>query len=472
MPDLNFSAILQDPTTRELVQDNSLVRQFLDPLYPRNLFRGEAPSISQPGQSGDRFIFTGTGLMQPVTEPIVPGDTPDAQDYTKEQWDMQLHEYVGRAPDTHMPTSALAIVNLLTENLHKLGLHAAQSLNRKVRDNLCNAGMSGWTVASAAVSGASTIPVQRLNGFTTARRPDLPAGEPVQFAAVSSNNPLSITFSHGGTNYTATVVGYTPATAGDQTGPGTLTVLETVTLSARDAIWSMDASYMVRASGGNSIDSVTGANMGFTYDLYRAAVARLEDQNVPKLPDGYYHWHFNSTSKSELFATDEAQRLLTSLPDHYWFTEFALGTILGGLVFVDTETPRASNVVGGLQNTYVSGRKGERFGGEMYNASGDEIQRPICIGAEAVYEYFNDMSGLITAAGVNGEVGEFQPARLTANGVEVNADRVQVFIRAPIDVLNEMVTSIWKCLMDWPCRTDAATGDAARYKRVCVVESL
>jgi hypothetical protein len=477
---MDFSVIQAAPEVRAIVQDNSLIRKFFDALYPRNLFRGEAAPIHQPGQSGDRFIFTGTGLMDVSPEPLAPGDEPAENNYEKEQWDMQLHQYADRCPDTHMPTSMVAIVNLLTENVHKLGLNAAQTLNRKVRDNLYNAGMSGWTVASALTSSGTTIHVTRLNGFTRARRPDLSAGEPVQFATVSATNPLQIQYKNGGTVYNATVTGYTPTYSGDETGPGDLTVLETVTLAARDPIWSSDHSYMVRPSDVFTVDGLTGASsFGMTYSLFRKAVARLEDSNVPKMPDGYYHVHMNSYSKGQLFDSDESQKLLTSLPDHYWFKQFTQGEVLGGLIFNDTECPRSSNVRGGSANTYAGGgraAKGERFGGELWNTIGGvkglEIQRPIFIGAEAIYEYYNDLSGLLTEAGVNGVVGEFQPAKLTNNGVEINADRVQVFMRAPVNVMGDVVTSIWKSIMDWPTRTDATTGDSARYKRVVVAEHV
>ena len=108
--------------------------------------------------------------------------------------------------------------------------------------------------------------------------------------------------------------------------------------------------------------------------------------------------------------------------------------------------------------------------GETMNATGLEIQRPIFLGAEAVYEYYADLRGLITEAGINGQIGDF--SQLTNNGVEVNADRVQVYLRAPVNVMGDLVTGIWKTIMDWPCRTDSATGDASRYKRVVVCEHI
>ena len=475
---MNFSVIQQDPTIRALVQDNSLVRQFRDPLLPRNLFRGEAAAVHQPGNAGDFFVFTGAGLMSPNPNPRNPKNEPAPKDYQKEQWNMQLHEYYDRCPDTHMPTSIVAIVNLLNENLAALGKNAGQTLDRAVRDRLYNAGMSGWTVAAAnAAANATTVSVVRLNGLTTSRRPDLTTGSPVQFQTISSNNPLQINYVHGGTQYSFAAIGFTPEFSGDEVGPGTLTVATggiPTAISARDAIWSSDSTNIIRAAAGaNSIDALSSTSTnGFTYDLYRQAIGRLEDMSVPKMADGYYHVHMNSYSKGELFSSEEQQRLLTSLPDHYWFKRYTLGEVLGGLIFNDVQCPRKNTVIGGATNTYVGGEEGEMFGGETINASGLEVQRPIFLGAESVYEYYNDLSGLVTEAGVCGVVGEFQPAELTNNGVEINVDRVQVYIRAPVNVKGDIVTSIWRSIMDWPTRTDATTGDAARMKRTVVVEHV
>ena len=471
---MDFSVIQQSPQVRELVQQNVLQREFKDALYPRNLFRGEAEPVEFPANVGDSMVFTGRGLMKPSTKPLKPGDEPRAKSVEYEQWSAQLHQWVGRAPDISTVTDLVSIARLFVSNIQALGLDAGMSLNRVVRDRLYNAGLSGQTVATVTATSGHTITVARLNGFTTARRPDLSTGSAVKFDTVSSNNPLIAYTKHAsGSVLTLTITGFTPAYLGDETGPGTLTVAETLSgsnVTARDPIWTADASFINRAGGGLSVDAVTGASMGFTFDLFRSSVGHMADNNVPKMPDGFYHTHFNNYSKGQLFSSDEAQKLLTSLPDYYWYKEFTIGEVLGGLVFEDTETPQYSNVQGGSSNTYDGSDMGEAFGGEVQNTTGDKIQRPIFIGAEAVYEYYRPLGGLVTEAGVNGQVGEF--TNLTNNGIEVNVDRVQVYLRAPVNVTGDIVTSVWKSVMDWPCRTDVLTGDSARFKRTVVCEHI
>lgn len=471
----DFSVIAQSPQVRDLVQQNVLQREFKDALYPRNLFRGEAEPVEWPANIGDSMVFTGRGLMKPSTKPLRPGDEPKAKSVEYEQWSAQLHQWVGRAPDISTVTDLVSIARLFVSNTQALGLDAGMSLNRIVRDRLYNAALSGQTVATVTATSGHTITVARLNGFTTARRPDLSTGSAVKFDTVSSNNPLiAYTKNGNGATLQLTITGFTPTYPGDEIGPGTLTVAETLSgsnVTARDPIWTADASFINRAGAGLSVDSVTSTGHGFTFDLYRSSVGHMSDNNVPKMPDGYYHTHFNNYSKGQLFSSDESQRLLTSLPDYYWYKEFTIGEVLGGLVFEDTETPQASNVQGGTANVYAGDPDfGEEFGGELKNNAGDLIQRPIFIGAEAVYEYYRPLGGLVTEAGVNGQVGEF--TNLTNNGIEVNVDRVQVYLRAPVNVTGDIVTSVWKSVMDWPCRTDSLTGDASRFKRAICVEHI
>jgi hypothetical protein len=470
---MDFSIIAASPQVRELVQQNVLQREFKDALYPRNLFRGEAEPVEWPANVGDSMVFTGRGLMKPSTKPLRPGNEPQAKAVEYEQWSAQLHQWVGRAPDISTVTDLVSIARLFVSNTQALGLDAGMSLNRIVRDRLYNAGLSGQTVATANYGPATAaLPVARLNGFTTARRPDLVGGSTVKFDAVSSSNPLKIHYKHAGTVYDVNVIGFSSTYTGDEIGPGTLQLDANVTVTARDPIWSDDCSFINRSGGGLSVDSVTGASHGFTFDLYRSSVGHLSDNNVPKMPDGYYHSHFNNYSKGQLFSSDESQKLLTSLPDYYGYKEFTIGEVLGALVFEDTETPQTSNVSGGSTNTYDGDPvTGEEFGGEMRNGitAADAIQRPIFIGAEAIYEYFRPLGGLVTEAGVNGQVGEF--TGLTNNGIEVNVDRVQVYLRAPVNVMGDIVTSVWKSVMDWPCRTDSLTGDKSRFKRVVVCET-
>lgn len=457
MPD--FSTILQSPDIRALVQENILERAFHDALYPRLMFRGEASPMTWPANVGDTMVFTGVGLIKKQMKPLQPGTDPVPSTYSVEQWTAQLQQYAGTI-DTHMPSSIVAIANLFLRNAQQLGLVAGQTLNGITRDKMYNAALAGSTVCDTAQSAVTVLKVKRLNGFTTARSS---AGSTVRFDTVSSTNPLSITV---GASQVRNVIGYTPTTAGDTTGPGTLTLDAAVTVSDRDRVLASDRSFIVRVGGGDRVDDVGSNDLLRLADI-RSAVSRFWQENVPEQADGRFHCHMDPTSQGQVFADPEFQRLLTSLPDYFMYRQFALGEILNTVVFRNSECPVPETVDGGLTATFS---QDDPFAGELYSdgtTAGTKIHRPLFTAAGCIYEYYQDLGQLITEAGVTGRVGE---PRVTNNGIEVMTDRIQLIIRAPLNRLQDSVAASWKFIGDWPIRTDATTGDAARYKRLLVIE--
>lgn len=465
MPD--FSTIAQDPTIRALVQENILERKFHDALFPRLLFRGEASPVLWPANVGDTMVFTGAGLIQPKMKPLTPGVDPVPSTFSSEQWTAQLQQY-GDAIDSHMPTSIAAIADLFLRNAQQLGVSAGQALNRLVRNRLYNAGLAGHTVADTAQGPTTTLRVKRLNGFTRARRPDLPAGSPVRFDFVSSSNPLPIKiFDTTPAEVSRTVIGFTPDTPGDEVGPGTLTLNAAVTVLDRAYVIADNRTYLVRVGGGNKVDDVGSSDLFRLADV-RAAVSRFWQMNVPEhVEDGYFHCHLDPTSQAQIFADNEFQRLLTSLPDYYMYKQFALGVLMNTVFFRNSEAPVPETVFGGLTATFS---QDDNFAGELFNnglTTGVKIHRPLFVGYGFIHEYYQDLMGLITEAGITGKVAE---PRISNNGIDVMTDRIQLIIRSPQNRLQDVVSTAWKFIGDWPARTDVTTGDAAAYKRVVVVE--
>ena len=466
MPD--FSVIAQDPTVRALVQENLLERQFHDALFPRTLFRGEATPVEWPTGVGDTQIFSAPGLIEPNMEPLKPGVDPTPKTYSVEQWFAQLQQY-GDTIDTKMPGSMVAIASLFMRNAQQLGLQAAQSLNRKVRDVLYNSAESGWTVADGAQAAVSTLRVKRLNGFTRARNPTLAGASQVRFDLVSAANPLSIQiFDTAGPAYvTRNVTSFVADTAGDEIGPGTITFTGgAVTVLDRAAVKSVDRTFIVRAGGGDKVDDVGAADLP-TLGTIRDVVARFWDMNVPEFADGRFHCHLDPISQAKIFADAEFQRLLTALPDYYMYKQFALGELLNTIFFRNSECPTRSKVAGGTTATFL---QKDPFAGELFNngvaATGVPLHRMLFTAQGCTFEYYSDLSQLISDAGLNGKVATPQ---ITNNAIEVMADRIQLILRAPQDRLQQMVSTTWNFIGDWPLRTDASTGDEARFKRTCVI---
>lgn len=465
---MDFSTILQDPTVRSLVQDNLLERTFHDALFPRLLFRGESSPVLWPANVGDSLVFTGAGLIPPDQTPLIPGTDPTPVSFSAEQWSAQLQQY-GQTTDTHMPTSITAIANLFLRNAHQLGLAAAQTMNRIVRNRLYNAGLAGWTVAAATSVASTSLRVMRLNGFTRARRPDLPAGAPVKFDPVSSNNPLAIKLFDNGAEVSNTVIGFSPDTPGDETGPGVLTLgAATTNVALRAYVIADNKTSLVRVGGGLKVDDVGASDLLRLSDI-RQAVARFWSMNVPEHPDGYFHCHLDPTSQAQVFADQEFQRLLTSLPDYYMYKQFALGVLLNTVFFRNSEVP-VPETVSGTTGPYLWSAR-DPFAGELYNngnaSTGVRVHRALFVGQGFIHEYYQDLSGLITEAGLTGRVGE---PRITNNGIEVFSERIQLIFRSPQNRMQDLVATSWKFIGDWPVRTDVTTGDAAAFKRAVIIE--
>lgn len=464
----DFSTILQSPQVRAIVQDNLLERAFHDALFPRLLFRGDAEPVEWPANVGDTMVFSGVGLIPPKMQPLQPGQDPVPSNYQVEQWVAQLQQYADTI-DTPMPTSIVAIANLFLRNAQQLGVSAGQSLNRLVRDKMYDAALSGNTVADGAQSGVTTLRVARLNGFTTARNPNLAGASTVRFDGVSTANPLAVNINGTGGVVARNVTGFVADTPGDTIGPGVLTIDSSVTVADRAYVISVDSSYIVNAGGAATIDGIGPSNQ-FRLSLIRQAIARFRQQNVPDHPDGMFHMHLDPTSESELYNDPELQRLMTALPDYFVYRQFAIGQMLGTAFFRNTECPLPETVVGG-NASYISPAlsfsQQDPFPGELVNANGTVIHRPLLSGQGGIKEYYQDLNQLLTEAGITGRVGEFQ---ISNNGIEVSVERIQLILRSPLNRLQDMVAASWKFIGDWPLRTDASTGDKARYKRFVSVQ--
>jgi hypothetical protein len=468
----SFSSIVQTPAVRAVVQSGLLTREFKDALFPRLLYRGEAIPAEFPTHVGDTLYFTGKGLLPRNVAPLVPGTDPLPQTYPVEQWSTQIQKYAGTI-DTDMPTDIASIVKLFLENTKQLGLQAALSLNTGARDQAYNAALSGWTVVKTGSSGSgvTSVPVKSLNGFTRARRPDLAAsgGSAVAFNPVSTTNPLAVVIDNTGTPQSVNVTGFVADNPGDETGPGTLTVDSAVTFASRSYVIASDRSAIVRAAAGNTLDALGSASI-FTPSLIRAAVARLRTMNVPTFSgSGYYHCHLDPTSETQLYADQEFQRLNASIPDYVLYKELALGTMQGTVFFTDTENPLPSTVLT-VASDGITYTPADPFAGELYTngaTSGLVVHRPIFLGQGGLQEFGQNQDEMITMAGLNGKVGDFD---ISNNGIEINSDGVKLILRAPQNRTQDVVSSTWLWMGSWTFRTDATTGDSARHKRAVCVE--
>ena len=430
------------------IQDRTLQRTFRDPLFPRLLFRLEAVAELWPVNLGANQTFTRAGLIQPSTRPISPNAEVPTVQYPIEQWEATAQQF-GRAIDTHMPTSYVTLASQYLRNMHQLGVHAGQSINRTVRDKLYNCYVAGNTVCDGAYGPGAALPVKNLAGFTR----KLFNGRPT---IVSATNPLAITV-NGVAN---TVIGFTSTIAGDEIHGGTLTLSANVTVLDRQAVLAVNRSQILYSGGGTRVDDVASTDQFRMADI-RAQIAQLQFDNVPTHEDGTYHYHLDPISQSQIFGDNEFQRLNQSMPDYIHYRKFAIAFLLGATFYRNSEAPTVATVIEDPADGFTTAF-------ELTNPAGVVLHRPIVTGQGAIEEKFLDESKYISEAGVQGKIGEFS---VVNDSMQILTERIRLILRAPMDRLQQTTSAAWSFSGDWAIPTDqTATSSAASYKRasVCV----
>lgn len=455
-----WSTIVQDETTRAVVQEGILTRAIHDPLFPRLLYRADVPFENWPANIGDSQIFTGSGLMKKRGRRRQPGIDPQSETYGFEQWAATIGRYDG-STDIHHPTDVRSIVRLALQKAAILGASSGMTLDAQVRNRLYAAGLSGNTYATTTQGVANvSLPVACLFGFHEARK-----NGTVKYTAPSANNPLAITI--GST--AAVVVGFAQDNPEPEGifGSGTLTLQVAKTWTINDPVKSSDASPIVRAGGGASMHSLDASNK-LTLSLVRQVVAEMEQNNVPRHEDGYYHCHLSPASEAQLYDDAEWRNIHTAAYDAMSYKELIIGVKFGVIFFRNTQSPQAGTV----QDTGV----GTGFdiddafpGGPavLTNKDSVAVHRLLITGREACYEKFSDPDLLVSEVGVTGKVGWFD---ISLNNIQVVTDRIKFIWRAPLNKTQDISDMTWLFDGDWAIRTDSLTGSTARYKRTRVIE--
>jgi len=458
------------PSIVQLVQTGLLERSFHDALFPALLYRSEAMAEEWPAHTGVQSIETRPSLLAVNTTPLQPGQDPTPQALQYEQWFVNLSRY-GDGIDTHMPTSVWSNADQFMRNLQQLGLQAGQKVNRLARDPIFQAYVGGQTLSTAAaLSTDAVLQVASLNGFTTV----VQTGSTVRPVPVSAQNPLPITIVLSPTStLSAMVVGVQPFYPSDPlNGPGTLILaaqLGGAGFAARTPVYSNNAPVVIRASGGNSIDAISNADIVTMQDFLNA-VTVLRSNNVQPHEDGFYHAHVQPSVAAQLFADPAFQRLYTALPQSETFVNGFPVPMLGIKFFMNTESPTPTNTgsqvvtVAGQSATYAQG-----LGSEIVNYTGVQIAQTLITGRGAMYERWVNENQYISEAGVTGKVGEFD---VVNQGISIQTDRIRLVIASPIDRLQDMVRATWSLSTCFPIPTDlGATTSTALYKRAVVLQS-
>jgi hypothetical protein len=446
-------------TILNIIQQNVLERQFHDALFPALLYRADATAEAIEAHLGEVKIMSRDGLLAVIGDPLVPGTDPTPQNYAREQWVVEMDQW-GGTTDTHMPTSSVALADQVLRDAHAIGLQAGQTVNRRVRNRLFQAYLSGNTNATVLQAiGAVTIHVASLNGFTE----NLLNGRPT---AVSAANPVTITFA--GAEPANTVTAAVPDNPLLPFGPGTLTLGAALTagIAAREGVYAQNRAVIYRVGGGATVDAIGAADVLQFTDISNA-VAQLEANNNMRHGDGYFHHHLSPVAKAQVYTDNAWQRLHESLPQGLAYSQFAMGVSLGAVHYMNTESPDDTNT-----GTLVSSGAGASFsssdlGADVINNAGIHIGRTIITARDSCYEEYIPEERYISEAGVTGKVGNFS---IINNGVAIMTERIRYTLRSPLDRLQQVLAHTWSWSGDFGIPSDQETGGNARFKRSIVLE--
>jgi len=459
-----MSIIPDIPDVQTLVQDNTLKRYFYDQLYPNLMFREEAEKTKWDAHVGDTSVQTRGSDLDPVVDPLTPGQDPIPDHEEFEQWVVTACQY-GKSKDTNMMVSRAQLASKFFRDSRSMALNAGQSMDRLVRNKLFTPYLSGRTLTDNAGPSTSVV-VGSLNGFTEV----LKDGKVV---TVSAANPKNITIN--GT--AAQVINFTPADSAFPLGRGTLTLAASTAFAAEDNVIADDAVYQRFSGGGDDLDTLTPTTVLTPEDI-RWAVSQLQVNNVPPHEDGYYHVHIDPFGVNSIFGNAEFQNAINTNYKDEQFQRFTIGTFYDCVFRRNTQVPNPRNTGGKtgteFQDNRVtnapSAKYSNEIGAEVRNKAGVAIQRTIVTGMGAIIEKQIPESEYISDAGVIGKVGGFTPINQYVAAADIAG--VRYTLRAPIDRLGQVVSHAWSWSGDWGIPSDKlAANGTARFRRAVVINS-
>lgn len=444
-----------------ITQDNSLERQFHDALVPELMYRAEAVPKEEALGEGETKVYNRRGKLTVDEEPDTPGSDPVPENESYEQWKVTFAQH-SKSSDVNMLESAVAVQSLFLSKAHALGVNAGEKLDRLSRNKLFCAYLGGHTVAETATA-TTTFEVASINGFTEGVGPD------GKVTTTSAAAPKS--FRINGTLQTETVIGAVAIDPAFPLGRGTLTTSGNVTVAAGDAIDAEDAASIVRSGGGTSVDALTSTSVLTLADL-RQAYKHLHRNGISRHPDGWYHAHVGDEGMVQLFADNEFQRVNEGQFKDDPYRDFLIGYTMGMKVYANPRSPDVDTTAATKQTSRpasaATARLASGINAEVINAGGTSIHRVIVTGRGSLYECYLDEAALMSQAGVQGKIGNFQ---IVNDGIQIGTERIRYIIRAPQDRKQQMVSQTYTWTGDFGIPSDVGGGlTAARFKRAVVIE--
>lgn len=423
-----------------LIQNNWLVRQFMDSLRPHSYYRNDARRKRLEPHSGQTATYSKIGRFAVDLAPMPTAlGVPQAATFSVEQYTSQPQHF-SQSFVLDGPTAYVEAGDLAVQGSQNLGEWAGRTQGRIARGALFSAYAGGIAITRRQQVATDTVLLlNTLSGFRFANGAK-------GLVPVSSATPLDITI-NGVAN---TVTGVTPINDLYPNGPGKITLGTALvgTIAAQSIVKALNGPFIMRAAARTSTETLTAADIPTVQDLLTMR-ARLSDNSVPVHDDGTYHLHCDASfmlliskdaqwtsatqgmGPSEAFGGTPGGQYLPLLRLTIFETPDSPALARGLEVAVGSLTGGPGNTTGvepsGAAGAPVNSRSMQDIGIDVKNSSGANLRRCIMTGKQLLIETYVDImeywasAGVRKIADVNDNVAQYQ----TGGG--------QIFIAGEVD---------------------------------------
>lgn len=346
------------------IQQGFLEREFNEPLRANSAYRSVFDREMFSAKIGETLTKTRTALFPATTTPIATASNTDLNNgltstyWGLEQYIMTLNQYAFTT-DLNLTVERFAIGEIFLQNARKLAEGAARSIETLARNALFNTALGMNTrVLTTLGSPGTTVAVDDIRGFGNSWTS---SNVPV---AVSSSNPLSVTFIQAGaysnganssntTGGTYNVIGVTADGSNVSTTPngisGTLTFASNVAVNdatAGNAVVAAVAPVIQRPFNRASTKQL-GAGDVLTMDMLLQAKQTLAANSVEPFSNGRYRLIVDPFQALPLYNDTAFQRFQIG---HTESPEYRRGVIADvfGIEIVETTMAQRQSINGSM----------------------------------------------------------------------------------------------------------------------------
>lgn len=457
------------PAVQDIIEQTNLLEQmFHTPIEAALAYAQAADDEIFPNGIGETLTKTRPALfpLSAAITPINPSTNTNLdngltnQYYTFEQYQLPINEYALTTFVNIMQDRTL-IRRIFVQNIFALGENAVRTLDGLCSQYLHTAYDSGNTFATAAVTGATSIHVDNINGFSTAFSSTNSPGLP---STTTGANPVTASVYNGSTGVlrgTITITGFVADNPNTSTAfvngiaygvSGNLSTIAVTgfAISVGDHIVASDGSFIVFANGRSSRFYLQDGD-SLTLQLIARAKARLARRNVPPFAGNLYLAIIDPELWPQLLDDTAFQRAtMGQMGETGYFSNAMISRTLG-MAFIN------SNMVPGYTLPAGGIAAGVGF-----------ARQALVIGRGSLIR--GTFQGHIDAA-------KQAAAQDNAEIRFIDSIKAALLIRAPLDVLQEQMNETWKWVGGFVAPTDVGstpliipTTDYSRYKRAVSVQ--